>query len=269
MNEYISDSRWLFASIEARSGIAVHLLEKDYAAILETATRDAFIDGRSSDEYRQERFRALLDGRGLQYPQSYLASLVEQYKIALGNALQLKPGALQLLQYLKRLGKKIIIITEGPSDAQIWTVQQLGLKPYVDVLVTTNEVGKSKVNGLLTEVLRMHNISPKELVYVGDNQARDIVPATEADILAIHYNENEECSLNIVDNCNTIQPSAKSFLRVDSLVKIQRVMDAREVKQSTSSITPTGRTNMFPMDYESRKRYPNWPNDSNIKIYSV
>jgi putative hydrolase of the HAD superfamily len=230
-----SASLCLFASIEAISGIAAHLLEKDYAAILQTATRDAFVDGRSSDEYRQERFQALLDGRGLQYPQSYLVSLVEQYKIALGNALQLKPGALHLLQYLKRLGMKVIIITEGPSDAQIWTVQELGLEPYVDVLVTTNEVAKSKVNGLFTEVLRMHDISPKDLVYVGDNQARDIVPATEAGILAIHYNEGEECLLGTIDNCSTIQPTAKPFLRVDSLVRIQRVMEAHEVQHSTSS----------------------------------
>lgn len=252
-----SASRCLFANIESGSGIAAHLLEKDYAAILETATRDAFVDGRSSDEYRQERFQALLDGRRLQYPQCYLTSLVEQYKIALGNALQLKPGALQLLQYLKQLGKKVIIITEGPSDAQIWTVQQLGLEPYVDVLVTTNEVGKSKVNGLFTEVLHMHNISPEDLAYFGDNQARDIVPTTQIGVLAIHYNEDEGFMLETVDNCHTIQPTAESFLRVDSLAKIQRVMEAHEVQHSTSSIQPTERTNKFPMHHESFKEYPN------------
>ena len=40
--------------------------------------------------------------------------------------LQLKMGALHLLQHLRVLGKKTMIIrfiTEGPSDAQQWTMR--------------------------------------------------------------------------------------------------------------------------------------------------
>jgi putative hydrolase of the HAD superfamily len=153
-------SQDVFANIAARFGNAIVVLEKDYAAILKSATKSAFTDGRTSTEYRKERFAALLDGCDFEYTETYLESLVEQYKSVLGNALQLKSGALQLLQYLRQQGKKVIIITEGPTDAQIWTIQQLGLEPYVDVLVTTNEVGKSKTDGLFTDVLRTHYILP-------------------------------------------------------------------------------------------------------------
>ena len=215
----------VFANIEARFSIPVAELQKDYADILRAATKSAFIDGRTSTEYRKERFAALLDGRDFQYAESYLNSLVEQYKSALGNALQLKPGALGLFQFLKQRGKRVIIVTEGPTDAQIWTVQILGLEPYVDVLVTTNEVGKSKIDGLFTEVLHMHDILPQDLVYVGDNETRDIVPAIEAGILAIHYSEKDECFLGLTDDF-TSQLTEKRFLRVDSLAKFQQVMES-------------------------------------------
>jgi len=72
------------------------------------------------------------------------------YKNSLQATLELKPSALSLLQSLKRLDGKVIVITEGPQDAQEWTVQELGIAPYIDILVTTNEVGKSKVDGLFS-----------------------------------------------------------------------------------------------------------------------
>lgn len=220
-----SASRAVLTDIAARFGIAVHVLEQDYAGILKSATINAFTDGRTSTEYRTERFAALLDGRGLQHSKKYLDSLVQRYKSSLKSALQLKPGALQLLQYLKQHGKKVIIVTEGPTDAQVWTVQQLGLEPYVDALVTTNEIGKSKVDGLFTEVLCIHQIPVKNLVYVSDNEIRDIVPAIKAGILAIHYSEKEDCLLDFDNGNDTDHQAEKPFLRIDSLAKVQQIME--------------------------------------------
>lgn len=220
-----SASHEVFANIEARSGIAVDVLAKDYAEILKSATKGAFTDGRTSTEYRKERFAVLLDGRDIQYPETYLDLLVAQYKVALGNSLQRKPGALQLLQFLKKNKKKVIVVTEGPTDAQIWTVRQLGLQPFIDILVTTNEVGKSKVDGLFDEVLRMHGIASKKLVYVGDNETRDIAPAMKAGILAIHYSEKDECMVDFIGNDQSNQLDETLFLRVNSLAKIQQIME--------------------------------------------
>jgi putative hydrolase of the HAD superfamily len=47
-----------------------------------------------------------------------------------------------------------VIVTEGPRDAQKWTVEQLGLAPYMDVLVPSNEIGLAKDAGLFGEVRR-------------------------------------------------------------------------------------------------------------------
>jgi putative hydrolase of the HAD superfamily len=220
-----SASRVVFANVASRFGIGPDLLAADYSQILISATKSAFTDGRTSAEYRKERFAALLDRRGLQYDEVYVGYLANEYKSALRSALQLKPGAIQLLQYVKQIGKKIIVVTEGPTDAQVWTVQQLGLEPYVDILVTTNQVGKAKIDGLFTEVLRIYQIVPKDLVYIGDSLDRDIVPATQAGILAIHFDEENTCYLDIAES-HSRGPAVDKPLQVNSLAKIQELMSS-------------------------------------------
>lgn len=73
----------------------------------------------------------------------YPDELAALYKTALAAALTPEPGALELFKQLKARGKNTVIVTEG-RDAQKWTVEQLGLAPYVDVLVTSNKVRLAK-----------------------------------------------------------------------------------------------------------------------------
>lgn len=54
----------------------------------------------------------------------------------------------------------------------------------------------SKVDGLLHEILQTLKISAADLVYAGDNWARDIVPAMEESVYAIHYDETDNISLH-------------------------------------------------------------------------
>ncbi|QDS77882.1 hypothetical protein FKW77_000423 [Venturia effusa] len=210
----------IFADIEAKYDVDILSLQPSYVQILKKTTSGAFTDGRTSAEYRQERFSALLKEFNINYTNNYVDELVEKYKFALQSALTLKPGALELLRHLRETGKHVIVITEGPADAQKWTVHELGLEPYVNVLVTTNETGKSKVDGLIAEVLRLHQIPAQDMVYIGDNEARDIVPARQVGVLAIHYNEMENSQLDV-------EP-----LRTQSLETLRILMESRLEKNS-------------------------------------
>ena len=118
-----------------------------------------------------------------------MARILMQYNTTLARALQLKPGAMELLSMLKAKGKKLVVVTEGPQDAQEWTLQQLGLAPLVDVLVTTSVFKTTKVDGLFGKVLEHLGVAPEEMVFVGDNYERDVLPAGEVGILAIRYAE--------------------------------------------------------------------------------
>lgn len=186
-------------AIHRDTGIEIDSLRTTYSDILRTKTASAFTEGRMSTEYRRDRFSRLLQAHGSETFDTILERLLDIYKNSLQAALELKPGALSLLQTLKRLDKKTIIITEGPQDAQEWTVRELGIAPYIDILVTTNEVGRSKIDGLFSVILEKYGIDAGGIVYVGDNEARDVVPARSEGLLAVLYDEREEARLNEVD----------------------------------------------------------------------
>ncbi|RDW86849.1 HAD family hydrolase [Aspergillus mulundensis] len=188
-------------------------LEATYRDIRRSKTANAFTDGRTSDDYRKERFSHLLEAHGLKPSSELLEQLLLAYRSSLRAALTLKPGARQLLEGLKALGKKVIVVTEGPKDAQEWTIAELGLEPFIDILVTTNEVGLSKVDGLFSAVLHKYNIFPGDMVYVGDNERRDIVPARAARIDTVLYNQKDGCQFH-----------DPHHLQVNSLLKLEHLI---------------------------------------------
>jgi FMN phosphatase YigB (HAD superfamily) len=169
--------------------IPIEKLKGRYVTVLKTKTAAAFTDGKTSDDYRKERFAAVLEGFLINPREAFLDKLAATYKSSLEIALEPKPGALSLLKYLKSIGKKIMIITEGPQDAQEWTIEKLGLWPEVDFLATTNTFGVLKVHGLFSKVFGQLDIQVVDVVYVGDNEERDIIPALAEGIFTVHYDE--------------------------------------------------------------------------------
>jgi phosphoglycolate phosphatase-like HAD superfamily hydrolase len=101
-----------------------------------------------------------------------LDELAHTYEAALEDSLELKCGALSLLTHIKAMGKKIVVITEGPQDAQEKTLEKLGLKDKIDFLATTNLFRVSKVDGLFSKVLEQLKIGASDMVYVGDSKQR-------------------------------------------------------------------------------------------------
>ncbi|KAJ5657733.1 uncharacterized protein N7484_001382 [Penicillium longicatenatum] len=199
-------SQSVFEAIHFNEGISIDILRSTYQDILRTTTANAFTDGRTSVEYRRERLTRLLevvDGNKVySTSMSEIEPLLDIYQSSLRSHLALKPGVVDLFRVLRGLEKNIIVITEGPADAQQWTVKELGLEPYIDILVTTNEVGTSKVDGLFGVVLGKYGIDAGDIVYFGDNAVRDVQAAGETGILAVLYDEGRN---KVLDNLDTLR----------------------------------------------------------------
>lgn len=160
-----------------------------YSRILSVKTANAFTGGKTSDEYRKERFATVLETFHIETTPEYLDELAAEYRSSLEQGLQLKPGASSLLSYLASIDKKILIISEGPQDAQEWTFAELQIQHHF--LATTDFFEVSKVDGLFKKVLGRLEIDPSDLVFIGDNRERDVEPALKCGILAIRYSEQE------------------------------------------------------------------------------
>jgi len=165
-------------------------LKAAYKKVLARGTWNSFTDGRTSLQYRKERFANLLEMFYIVPTSEFLDILAARYKTALEQSLEIKPGAAGLLKYLKEKGKKVVVITEGPEDAQKWTLEKLGLIEHVDYLATSNRLGVSKAAGLFPRVLDELQIKGEDLVFVGDSYPRDVVPALAEGIRAVYYAEN-------------------------------------------------------------------------------
>lgn len=173
------------------NGRALEELESEYERVLAKGTVSAFVDGKASHEYRRDRFWQLVRACNVALEDEQVQSLVALYEEVFMESLELKPGVLELLQTLKRLGHKIAVVTERPQDAQERTVEALGIAPYIDFLASTNKLGVAKIDRLFVRVLEHLEIHPQDMVMTGDSWERDIVPATQAGIYCIFYSEAE------------------------------------------------------------------------------
>jgi len=101
-----------------------------------------------------------------------------------------------MMEFLEKsheeLGLKIIIISEGPEDAQEITLSKLGIKNLVERLFTASVEGTSKTENLFPIVLERLKCEPQEIFYIGDSKARDIVPAMKAGIRAALFNPKKQ-----------------------------------------------------------------------------
>lgn len=177
--------------VHERSGRTLGELEVEYKRILTQGTAAAFVDGKTSHQYREDRFRQLAQSFDIKLDDGQMQDLVNLYEKVLTESLELEPGVLDLFRTLKSYGHKIAIITEGPQDAQERTVEALGIAPYIDYLANTNKPRVAKIDGLFVKVLEHLELEPKDMIMIGDSWDRDIVPATQAGIYCIYYSEVE------------------------------------------------------------------------------
>lgn len=174
---------------QEQNNIPLKSLEASYKTILTHSTASAFVEGKTSHQYRAERFQQLARGHNIPLPPEKLQEQVNLYERVLMQSLELKPGVLELFATLKRCGKGIAIVTEGPQDAQERTIQALGLASKIYYLATTNKLGVAKVDGLYERVVEELGLKVGEVIVVGDSWERDVLPAAKAGAFCVHFDE--------------------------------------------------------------------------------
>lgn len=202
----------VLAEISKRHGTPIPALKDEYSMVLKMKTANAFSDGKTSFDYRRERFASVLTHFSLPQDDQFIFELLELYEANLMASLELKCGAIDLLSLIKDMGKKIVVITEGPQDAQERAVRSLGIDGFIDCLATTAHFGMAKTDGLFPRVLEHLCITPGDLVYIGDNEERDMKPALAVGIFSIHLAEMKHVSFN------TIPP------KINTLRKLQYIL---------------------------------------------
>lgn len=199
----------VLAEISKLYRIPMHELKDEYSVILKKKPPNVFATEKAFNDYRKERLVSLLSCFSLPDDDRFISMLLGLYKANLMASLELKCGALDLLSLIKDMGKKIVIVTEGPQDAQERAVRDLGIGRFVDLLATAANFGVPKTDGLFPRVLKYLGITPGDIAYVGDSEERDMIPALAAGIFSIHLAEIKHVSFNTVPpKINTLKKMA-------------------------------------------------------------
>lgn len=133
------------------------------------------LKGTASAHNRVLYFQRLIEKSHNTVDPDVILRLYNSYWDTLLKSAKLFPGTLKVLKDLKKRGLKIAIVTDLTTHIQLRKVHKLGLTPYVDILVTSEEAGSEKPHAMMFLLaLNKLDISPHEAVMVGDNTINDI-----------------------------------------------------------------------------------------------
>ncbi|SDW60463.1 putative hydrolase of the HAD superfamily [Marininema mesophilum] len=113
-------------------------------------------------------------------------NLLKEYRSSFSNYCVSHPYACQLLQKLQNDGLHTGIITNGETSFQKDNIQRLGLRPFLDEVLVSQEEGLKKPDILLFHrCAERLNVLPNECLYVGDHPVNDIESAHQAGMISI------------------------------------------------------------------------------------
>jgi len=103
---------------------------------------------------------------------------IKGYQKTKPNYLKPYPYVLETLETLKSLGLKLGIVTDAPREKALQRLNAMNITKYFGMIITLDDTGVGKKDLLPLELaMKKLNLSPEEILFVGDSLRRDIEPA--------------------------------------------------------------------------------------------
>lgn len=116
------------------------------------------------------------------------------------------PEGVNLFNQALQVGARVIITSDFYMGKSVLAalLEKCGIKGYSNIY-SSSDYGKFKATGLFKEVLKAENITPNQIIHIGDNPSTDIEPANRLGIDTYHlrkpidkfYANNPQYALHI------------------------------------------------------------------------
>jgi putative hydrolase of the HAD superfamily len=117
----------------------------------------------------------------------YIAAAVMAYHKEKIESIELYKDVKPMLFNLKELNIKSAIISDGIPIKQYEKILRLNIHNLVDLILISDEIGIRKPNPkLFNYCLKRFNLEGSEMIYVGDNLYKDIVPSKVNNIHSVY-----------------------------------------------------------------------------------
>jgi putative hydrolase of the HAD superfamily len=101
--------------------------------------------------------------------------LGEAYWDAYVHEMELYDDVEPVLQELQAADHTVGIVTNLTTRIQLEKIHHLGIEPYVDLLLTSEETGREKPSGVMfTDPIAQLDARPSEATFVGDDPVADV-----------------------------------------------------------------------------------------------
>ncbi len=138
------------------------------------------------------RYQNMLEREGLPL-QPHARAMTELYWETLLAHMSPEPDALPVFRSLKEDGLRIGICSDMTAYMQFVKLERLGLLPFVDFMVTSEESGAEKPAAAMFRLcLGKCACRPEECLFVGDDLHKDIEGASLAGMRALWYHPEQE-----------------------------------------------------------------------------
>ncbi len=152
-----------------------------------TRKNNARMGNISTCHNRLIRFQNILEEQGL--PLSpHAMKMYRLYWDTLIDTAEVSEGAADVLRELKERGYRIGIGTDMTAGIQFEKLERMGLLPYVDFIVTSEEACAEKPDvRLFSLCLKKAGCSPEECLFVGDSYPKDYCGARAVGMQALLF----------------------------------------------------------------------------------
>lgn len=156
----------------------------------------------SKPDLRYARLKETFDALNYKINDDVIDQLAIDYIDQLPSFNHLFDGAIEILNYLN--GKyPLHIITNGFEEVQTLKMEQSGIRPYFQEIITSESVGVKKPNPkVFMHALERANVRPENSLMIGDNLEADIQGAANVGMNVLHY--NSEKALDIPQNVRSV-----------------------------------------------------------------
>lgn len=159
-------------------------------------------------------FSAIYQDLGRKAGSKRIAQTAKMFRLLSLEKLRLFPGALELLQRLKKAGKKIYLLSNAQSLFTMPELRALGLERYFDGIVISSDEGLKKPDdGLYRLTLARYGLDPARTVMVGNDDQADCWGAARAglDSMYVATEQSPRRTEELPANCRLLETIADVF----------------------------------------------------------
>ncbi len=145
----------------------------------------------SKENLRSMRFQLTLDEYEVK-DASLATRIGDEYVNRSPYKTNLFPGALELLDYLKR-DYKICIITNGFEEVQYIKIKESGMEKYFDHIITSEKAGVQKPHpDIFHLAMKLSDSKNNQVIMIGDDVETDVLAARKLDIDAVLFDPHKK-----------------------------------------------------------------------------